>query len=269
MKKTICYFITLIFSCLMFSILCPLGHAAIPHLINYQGRLTDKDNKPLEGSYALTFRIYDAETAGHLLWGETHSNALIQKGIFAVLLGSVTNLDLGFDRPYFLEIKVGDEVMSPRQQITSSAYAIRAEKAEQANNADTVSNVGVNITPTPNKILPLDSSGKFPATTLKFYDSGWFAVSANNSYTKTHGLGTTKILLSVYIADNSDGSGDCVQVAASCNYDGNQNGVNTYSLTNNTISVRANDNYLYRAENASGTIVKSSGYCRIIILALE
>ncbi len=55
---------------------------------------------------------------------------MIQKGIFSVLLGSVTALNLPFDKQYFLEIKVGNEVMSPRQRITSAGYAIRAEVAE-------------------------------------------------------------------------------------------------------------------------------------------
>jgi len=105
-------------------------YANVPHLLNYQGRLTDSGGAPLNGTYALTFRIYDAETAGTMLWEETQSGVVIQKGIFSILLGSVTNLNLPFDKPYFLEIKVGNEVMSPRQAITSAGYAIRAEKAQ-------------------------------------------------------------------------------------------------------------------------------------------
>lgn len=102
-------------------------YAEVPHLLNYQGRLTDATGKPLaDGAQAITFRIYDAEAAGNLLWEETQS-VTIQKGIFNVLLGSVTSLNLAFDKPYFLEIKVGTEVMSPRQRIASAGYAIRAE----------------------------------------------------------------------------------------------------------------------------------------------
>lgn len=104
-----------------------LSFAAIPHLINYQGRLTDPSGNPLNGTYALTFRIYDAQSAGNLLWEETHSGVVIQKGVFSILLGSVASLNLAFDKPYFLEIKVGTEVMSPRQQITSAGYAFMAE----------------------------------------------------------------------------------------------------------------------------------------------
>jgi len=107
-----------------------LSYAAVPHLINYQGRLTDTSGVPLNGSYSITFRIYDAETAGNLLWEEAQSGVVIQKGIFNVLLGSVINLSLAFDKPYFLEIKVGSEVMSPRQRIASAGYAIMAGMAE-------------------------------------------------------------------------------------------------------------------------------------------
>lgn len=127
-QKKITEIIILGISCLF--LVSSTSYAEVPHLLNYQGRLTDASGKPLaDGTQAITFRIYDAETAGNLLWEETQSIAT-QKGIFNVLLGSVTSLNLTFDKPYFLEIKVGIEVMSPRQRITSAGYAIRAEKAE-------------------------------------------------------------------------------------------------------------------------------------------
>lgn len=103
------------------------SYAAVPHLINYQGRLTDKDGKPLDGAYSLSFKIYDVEAGGTPLWDETHTGVVIQKGVFSVILGGVKNLDLLFDKQYFLEIQIGSEIMSPRQRITSAAYAIRAE----------------------------------------------------------------------------------------------------------------------------------------------
>lgn len=101
---------------LLLSVLChPLNvsYAAIPHLINYQGRLTDAGGSPLNGAYQITFWIYDAESGGNLLWEETQS-VVISQGIFAVMLGASNGLNLTFDAPYFLEIKVGTEVMNPR-----------------------------------------------------------------------------------------------------------------------------------------------------------
>jgi hypothetical protein len=149
-------------------------YAAVPHLLNYQGRLTDSNGSPLNGSYSLTFRIYDAESAGNLLWEETQGTVVIQKGIFSVLLGSATNLNLPFDKPYFLEIKVGNEVMSPRQQITSSGYAIRAEKAEVAESADSIN-------------IPAAQKGD-----VLFYDgSKWtrLSVGTNGDFLQTKGSG--------------------------------------------------------------------------------
>lgn len=100
--------------------------AAIPHLFSYEGRFTDKDGKPLEGLFTITFRIYDAETGGALLWQESQQ-INIQKGIVSALIGSAATLDLPFDKPYYLELKVGDELMSPRQRMASAAYAMTAE----------------------------------------------------------------------------------------------------------------------------------------------
>lgn len=136
MNKIIKLFFAFLLLWAMSGELCVVN-AEVPHLINYQGKLTDINNAPLEGSHVLTFRIYDAETSGSLLWQETQA-VLMQKGIFNVLLGAVTNLNLPFDAPYFLEIVVGGEVMAPRQRITSTGYAIRAEKADLATQARTV-----------------------------------------------------------------------------------------------------------------------------------
>jgi hypothetical protein len=44
------------------------------------------------------------------------------------------------------------------------------------------------------------------------YDSGWFAVSNNTTYTKAHGLGVFPTVLNVYYSDTADGSGDVVLV---------------------------------------------------------
>ena len=45
-----------------------LALAGVPHLIRYQGQAVDSQGVPLEGPYTLTFRLYDAETAGAKVW---------------------------------------------------------------------------------------------------------------------------------------------------------------------------------------------------------
>jgi len=276
MQKLTKIFLAVLFLCAIYYPFS-VSYAAIPHLINYQGRLTDKDGAPLNGSYELTFRIYDAESAGNLLWQATHTGIVIQKGIFSILLGSANDSGydfaaLAFDKPYFLEIKVGSEVMSPRQRIASSAYAIRAEEAEKLGGKqpnDYALAADITSTPVANKAVKLDSNAKLPLSALKVYDSGWFAVSNNTSYTKTHSLGTTKSIILIYFSDTSDGSGK-VGNAFDCNTYGTLYGIFMTSLTSTTINLRTGDEYVYIGKNSDGSVwYGASGYLKIIIMALE
>jgi len=102
--------------CTLYPVPCTLTYADVPHLINYQGRLTDKDAKPITGSRQITFNIYEAEGATAAIWTEVHPNIQVEKGTFSVLLGSVNGNLPSFEKPYWLGIKVGeDEEMKPRQ----------------------------------------------------------------------------------------------------------------------------------------------------------
>ena len=111
-----------------------MSFAAVPHLINYQGKLTDTSGTALTGAHSVTFRIYDPSS--NVLWTETWPTLTLDKGIFNVMLGGTTPLNLPFDQQYYLGIQVDtDPEMSPRQQITSSGYALRAENADNATSA--------------------------------------------------------------------------------------------------------------------------------------
>ena len=106
-------------------------YAAIPHLINFQGMLTDSSGAVLDGSYNITFRIYDDSTAGNLQWLEKLIGVQVLDGLFDVALGGETPLNLAFDEPYWLEVEVNGEIM-PRTRINSVAYAFRALVADSA-----------------------------------------------------------------------------------------------------------------------------------------
>jgi len=106
---------------------CPvtaLG-AQPPYTMNYQGFLTDSSGVPLNGSYNLVFRLYDAVSGGTLDWGpETHNSIQVAKGIFQVVLGStVTMHPHKVDKAIFLDVQVNGESMTPRQPIHTVAYA--------------------------------------------------------------------------------------------------------------------------------------------------
>ena len=126
--------------------LCPAdrGEASVPHVINFQGMLAQTDGTPLDGMHDLTFKIYGSESGSDSLWWEYHSSVEVTDGLFSVVLGSLNSLDLPFDSPYWLGIKVNDDAeLSPRTRLTSVGYAFRAESSDtsdysfQAGTADT------------------------------------------------------------------------------------------------------------------------------------
>jgi hypothetical protein len=109
---------------------------AIPALINYQGEVRDSQGNPLDGIYTMQFRIYSASDTGSALWGEQQS-VDVNNGIYNVYLGAGAKItggdDLGAtifssgDR--WLEVNIEGETLSPRQRISSVAFAFRAAEA--------------------------------------------------------------------------------------------------------------------------------------------
>ena len=97
----------------------------IPQTINYQGILTDITGKPVaDGTYNLTFKIYEVPTGGNPIWSETHVIPT-KNGLFNVILGSSNPLSIPFNRQYWLGISVGSEPeFTPRIQLTASAYSL-------------------------------------------------------------------------------------------------------------------------------------------------
>lgn len=111
-----------------------IAMAAVPPMINYQGKLLKPDGTPVaDGTYAMEFAIYDVPTGGRAIWWEANSNVQVKKGLFSVLLGSVVNLPANvFDSPNrWFGVKVGDDPeMTPRQQVTTTAFAFKAAVAD-------------------------------------------------------------------------------------------------------------------------------------------
>ena len=109
------------------SILIGLSASAdIPHIISYQGKVTDTAGNPIpDGFYLMQFKIFDAPTGNILLWSSGDVSVDVIDGIFSVLLGKSPqpSLDLEFDQDYWLEVVVESVVQSPRQQLVSAGYA--------------------------------------------------------------------------------------------------------------------------------------------------
>jgi len=110
---------------------------AAPQIMNYQGRLTDSAGNPLNGTYSITFKLYNVSSGGTAFWTETHSTVSVTDGLFNVLLGSSNPLNPSdFTGTTYLGVKVGsDPEMTPRQQIVSVAYALVAATSESGGGA--------------------------------------------------------------------------------------------------------------------------------------
>ena len=107
--------------------------AAVPSLMNYQGRATSSGAAPLTGSFTITFSIYAAPSGGNPLWTESHTGVTITDGLFTLMLGSVTPFptNLFDDSVRYLGVTIGaDPEMTPRTRFTSAAYAFRAGFAD-------------------------------------------------------------------------------------------------------------------------------------------
>jgi len=111
--------------------------ADVPQRINYQGYLTDSAGNPVDGNVNVTFSIYDVATGGIVLWSENQSVQVIN-GLLRTQLGKNTSLPSNlFDSANrYLEIKVGAETLSPRQQLISVPFGIKAAKADNADTLD-------------------------------------------------------------------------------------------------------------------------------------
>src|SRR5690349_18106587 len=108
--------------------------AQVPRTISYQGVLADAAGNLVQGTHQLTLQLYQEGSGGTAIYTETHTSVAVVKGVFNLIIGSVTPLPegLSFDRAYFLDVKVDNVQMTPRTPLTAAPYALRAAVADQA-----------------------------------------------------------------------------------------------------------------------------------------
>ncbi len=111
----------------------PINTYPIPRTMTYQGVLDQSNGSPVpNGTYILTFKLYQPSSLlpPILLWSETQ-NVKVTSGLFNVTLGSVTPIDLPFNRQYLLGVFIGtDSSLTPLMRLNSSPYAIHAIYAD-------------------------------------------------------------------------------------------------------------------------------------------
>jgi hypothetical protein len=184
---------------LRLSVLAVLAMTSFAHgqttAFTYHGRLNN-NGVAAAGAHDMQFRIYDAVTGGLLVAGPVPVNSVdVANGLFTVRIDFGAGVFTG--PPRWLEISVRQggnpnfTILSPRQELTSSPYAIRAQSAGTAADVsngsvvkslnglrDTVSlAAGANVTLTPagNTITIASSGGNgpwLPSGSSIFYNGG-------------------------------------------------------------------------------------------------
>lgn len=110
----------------------------VPNKISYQGLLTASSGTPLlNGSYDITFKIFNTSSGGAPLWTQNQDNVEVNRGTFSVILFPLTpSFSISFNQPLWVEITVTSGpgisapiTFSPRSELTSAPFAIRSDTA--------------------------------------------------------------------------------------------------------------------------------------------
>ena len=99
-----------------------------PATVLYQGYLTDHNGEALlDGSYEITFRLYDDEEAGKVLWTETRTIE-VTGGTFSLHLGQENSLEqVDFSRARFLSLELqGETETAERTQLSAVPFSLMA-----------------------------------------------------------------------------------------------------------------------------------------------
>jgi hypothetical protein len=107
--------------------------APAPAVISFQGRLTNPAGSPVaDGSFTVTVSLWDAATGGNQKWSQTLSDVSVRNGVFSALLTTDT-AGLFNGANLWLQVAVaGDPAMTPRQQIASVPFALKANTVPDA-----------------------------------------------------------------------------------------------------------------------------------------
>ncbi|HPI20211.1 MAG TPA: hypothetical protein PKY56_07565, partial [Candidatus Kapabacteria bacterium] len=143
--------------------------AQLPKTINYQAKLVDEANQPLNRNVTITFSIYDQESGGNPLWVEPQDVTSVN-GYVNVYLGEFNPMNLDFSKQYWLEIQVGaGNPYSPRTKLSTSPYSISSSFAKEANLANSVANQSVTLSSLAPEVLAAggDLEGHFPNPSIK------------------------------------------------------------------------------------------------------
>ncbi len=212
------------------------ARAAVPSTMTYHGQLKDSSGANLDTTVEMTFRIYDARSAGDEVWSETFSTIDVNDGSFSAQLGTRESLVGVFDgQPYWLEVTIDGETLAPRTPIESVPYALRANTAEDAETLQ-----GESLT---------DVTDQIPTTAGELaYDNASSGLTATDVQAAVDELAALRARIEALESNMQDSSGATINLADLDNRIGQNEGA-IATLQN---EVGANQNDLASLQNEVG-----------------
>jgi hypothetical protein len=131
----------------LLSLVLAMAGDAMAQTFSVKGVLRDPLGRTVtDGSYRLTFRLYNAATAGTELWNEVHGSVTTKHGVFSAELGTNTALTgVSFLNPTWLGITVENEnEMTPRMKLTTVPVSLAVQGVD--NRFPSTGDVGIGIT---------------------------------------------------------------------------------------------------------------------------
>ncbi|MFH1714582.1 MAG: hypothetical protein ABH857_00080, partial [Elusimicrobiota bacterium] len=106
-----------------------LVYSKVPNKIIYQGMLHEYGKAITGVTRDITVSIFDVQTGGGSIWTNTYNSVEVSSGIFTCTL-EPTGVDWSANKDYWIELRVGSTVLSPRQPVNSKVYALHSKTAE-------------------------------------------------------------------------------------------------------------------------------------------
>ncbi len=200
--------------------------SAVPTTMNFEGTLRATGGGPAsDGSYKLTFALYDVAKGGKALWSEGPISVALSGGHFHHALGSNKAIPASVTsgKALFLELQVGADPALPRQQLRAVPFAAAAARLDCSGCVSVkhmkfdgdINMGGYAITAT--KIVVQDMIGK-TVTAQKFVGdgSGLTGIKASGSGVKAGTCPSGKVMVGV----DKNGNIQCASTATSLPLDG-------------------------------------------------
>jgi hypothetical protein len=128
---------TIVFVLIGLFLMTTVAITDVPHMINYQGALTDDYGIPIEGIKSITFCVHsDSLGMTGAEWCETRSCTL-RNGLFNVVLGEGVPIPKNtFDGSVrWMKVTVEGDELTPLRKIVTVPYAFRSANADTADYA--------------------------------------------------------------------------------------------------------------------------------------